>query len=174
LLPSADQLRKTYSELGTEFIHTRIASGELTETALAVAKEELQRRGLAEPPVAAEIPTPPAASTELEVVEYILDFLYEPFGWSWGIWIVVFVVCLLLVASFGITARQQTDQIFLYAVVVIQAAALSGVVRAFAAVFSFNSVAGTLGKIIAIGVLGVVIFALTVCSELAKHGWGGG
>lgn len=174
MLPSADQLRKTYSELEIEFIRARIASGELTDAALVVAREELQRRGLAETQAAAEMPSPPEVSTELEVLEYIRDFLYEPFGWSWGIWIVVFVVCLLLVASFGITARQQNDQLFLYAVVGIQAAALSGVVRAFAAVFSFNTVAGTLGKIIAIGVLGVVLFALTVCSELAKHGWGGG
>jgi len=83
-------------------------------------------------------------------------------------------VCVLIVAWFGTTARNKGDQWFLYAVILFQALVLAGILRAAAAVFSSSSALGVLGKILAIGALGYVLFALTVCSTMAQHGWSGG
>jgi len=169
LLPSADQLRQPYRELQTEFIRDRIASGQLSDTALTIANEELQRRGAATEPMA-----PFATDAGDDHSDAVRDFLSEPFGWTWRMWLAVFVLCFLVVASFGVKARQQGDQAFLYGVIVVQAVALSGVIRTVVAVFRFSSFASTFVKLAAICALGVVLFGLTVCSELARHGWRGG
>jgi hypothetical protein len=172
MLPSPDQLRQTYRGLKIEFIRDRIASGELSETALLIAREELGQRQVDEH--IAPTNTPLSRNPEEFVLELLRNFLSEPFGWSWGMWLAVFVPSVFVMASFGTTARQHGDQVFLYAVICLQALACSGVIRTFAAVFHFNSVSGTLGKLVAIAALVFILLGLTVCSEFAKHGWGGG
>lgn len=172
MLPSPDQLRQTYRALETEFIRDRIASGDLSEAALLIAREELSHRQVDEH--IAPTNAPLSHGAEEFVREQLRDFLSEPFGWSWGMWLAVFVPSVFVMASFGTTARQNGDQVFLYAVIGLQALACCGVIRTFVAVFHFNSVSGTLGKLVAIAALVFVVLGLTVCSEFAKHGWGGG
>lgn len=104
----------------------------------------------------------------------IKGFLAEPFGWSWGKWLALFAVCVAVVASFGTKAKQPGDQSFLFVVIGLQAATLSGIIRLAIAVFSFDSPGGLPGKLVAIAALGVVLFGLAICSVLAQHGWGGG
>jgi hypothetical protein len=172
LLPSADQLRQTYRGLDTEFICDRIASEELSEMALQIAREELLERQVDEQAIPRSVPV--THNAEAYMLAVLRDFISEPFGWTWGMWFAVLVPSILAVASFGTTARQQTDQAFLFGVIFVQALLLCGIVRAFVAVFRFGTIAGTLAKLLAIGAMAFVLLGLTVCSELAKHGWGGG
>jgi hypothetical protein len=168
-IASREQLAIAIGAMGTQRIRARLASGEMTELGMAVAQEELARREReGELPEPMDMPEPMADLTPLG------DFLKTPLGWSWGQWAVVVGFCVLLILPFGVTARNKGDQVFLYAVILIQALALAGIIRTIAAIFFSSSALGALGKLVAIVALGVVLFALTVCSEMARHGWGGG
>lgn len=168
-LPSREQLEIAIGALSTDSIRARLQSGAMTELGRAVAEEELARREReGEPPAEAE---PPPALFDTEATN---DFFERPFGWSWLQWLAVFGFCFLVVLSFGATARNKADQGFLVAVILVQALALAGILRAVAAIFFSSSALGLLGKLLAIAALGFVLFALTLCSAMAQHGWGGG
>ena len=99
-------------------------------------------------------------------------FSRRPFGWSWAQWFVVVGFCALVIGLFGASAKNRNDQGFLFGVILFQAIVLAGVVRAIGAMFLSSPTVGVLGRLAVILVLGVVLFLLTVCSNLAQHGWG--
>ena len=167
--PSREQLALAIGALSSHAIRAKLQSNELTALARSVAEEELARRekeGVLEP-------EPEAAALHAEH-ESASELLRRPLGWSWGLWLAVLGICVLVVAQFGATARNKADQQFLYAVILVQALALTGIIRTVIAVFSPSSTLGVLGKLAVVGALGFVLFGLTLCSVIAQHGWGGG
>lgn len=167
--PTREQLALAIGALSSHAIRAKLQSNELTALGRSVAEEELVRReneGETEPEIEAA-----AFHAEYESAS---ELLRRPLGWSWGLWLAVTSICVLVVAGFGATARNQADQQFLYVVIIVQALALAGILRAVMAVFSSSSALGVLGKVAVVGALGYVLFALTLCSGMAQHGWGGG
>ena len=167
--PSREQLAIAIGALSSHAIRAKLQSGELTPLGRSVAEEELARREKEGVPELE--PEPAALHAERESPS---EPLRRPLGWSWGAWLVVTGICFLVVAQFGATARNKADQQFLYGVILIQALALTGVMRTVAALFSSSSALGVIGKLVVVGALGFVLFALTLCSGMAQHGWGGG
>ncbi|MGH8582112.1 MAG: hypothetical protein ACREWG_04850 [Gammaproteobacteria bacterium] len=167
--PSREQLAIAMGALSTESIRSKFQSGELTEQGQSVAEEELARRAREGEP-----PAEPQFSPALFDSTPVYNIFERPFGWSWGQWLAVVGFCFLVVISFGVTAKNAVDQVFLLAVILLQAIALAGILRAIAAIFFSSSALGVFGKLVAILALGAILFALTVCSVIAQHGWGGG
>lgn len=99
-------------------------------------------------------------------------FARRPFGWSWAQWFVVVACCALLIGSFAATAKNRNDQGFLYGVILFQAVALAGIVRAIGAMFFSSAPLGVFSRLAVILVLGVVLLSLTYCSEFIQRGWG--
>jgi hypothetical protein len=75
LLASADQLRQAYRGLDTEFIRDRIASEELSEMTLQIAREELLQRQVDEPDVPHSGPVTHNAEAYMLAVHR--DFMFE-------------------------------------------------------------------------------------------------
>jgi hypothetical protein len=96
----------------------------------------------------------------------------RPFGWSWAQWFVVVACCALLIGSFAATPKNRNDQEFLYGVILFQALALAGIVRATGAMFLSSPTLGVFGRLAVILVLGAVLLLLTFCSEFIQRGWG--
>jgi hypothetical protein len=167
--PSRERLAVAIGALSTDAIRTKLQSGELTEDGRSVAEAELARRE-----GEGELLSAPARTTAPTDLEVFRDFLARPLGWSWARWIVLIAACFLLVRSFGATPQNKGDEGFLLGVIGLQAVALAGIVRTVVAVFSRSSALRLLGKLAAIVVLGYVLFGLTVCSQMAQHGWLGG
>ena len=167
--PSREQLSIAIGALSSESIRAKLRGNELTVLGRSVAEEELTRRDQA-----GSSEVTPSAPDIYEERESASEFLQRPLGWSWVQWLAVTGVCVLIVALFGTTARNKADQSFLYAVILVQSLALAGIIRAVTAIFSSSPVHGVLTKILAVGALGFVLFALTLCSGMAQHGWGGG
>jgi len=88
-------------------------------------------------------------------------------------WLVFFCLCLKFIRGLGAKALVANDQVLLDVVIVLQAAAATLIARTFIALFRWKSVVGFLEKVLAIGALCVILFGLTVCSELTRHRWGG-
>jgi hypothetical protein len=167
--PSREQLSIAIGALSSESIRAKLQDHELTALARAVAEEELARRENEGEPE-----TPPMVAALEDSPWFSSDLLQRPLGWSWGRWLAVTAVCVLIVASLGATARNKSDQSFLYGVILIQGIVVAGIVRAMTAVLNASSALGVLGRVAAIGVLAFVLLGLTLCSSLAQHGWGGG
>jgi len=167
--PSREQLAVAIAALSSEAIRSKLQSNELTALGKAVAEAELARRAREGEPAVES-----AAENFGEAHYETSEFLRRPLGWSWGQWFVATGLCIMIVSLFGTTARNKADQSFLYAVILIQAVALAGIVRAVSSIFASSSTLGVLGKIAAVGILCFVLAALTLCSGMAQHGWGGG
>ena len=170
---SREQLTATFRGLATQTVRELLASGELTPIAREVAQQELELRE-GEPQEPEEPRDQGLSPIEAAVAQRLRDFLREPFGWTWGMWLALLVPCVAVVAVFGTKARSQDNQWVLYVVILLQGATLSGILRALCAVFRFNSVFGVFGNIVAIGMLVFLLLALSLCSMFAQQGWGGG
>jgi hypothetical protein len=171
-LPGREQLADTFRGLSTAVIRGKLDSGELTAVARAVAEAELSRRARDGEDVSSTVEPDPHAPVDPN--GEILDFLAAPFGWTWTRWLVLLTLGVIIVSRFGTSARNPGDQGFLYGVIFVQAALLTGIVRAVAAVFRYTSLLGLVGKVLAIGLLGYALFGLVVCSIMAQGGWRGG
>lgn len=92
---------------------------------------------------------------------------------SWGIlnWLVTFTMALIVVSSFGTTARQENDQGFLYLIVGIQALIITLIVRIAVAISRAQGF-GIAKKTLALLLLLSGLSALSLCSIMARHGWG--
>ena len=126
-----------------------------------------RRKEAAEPEASATDPHSVAPNRSAPVA-----FLRRPFGWSWARWLVVIGVCALVIGLFSGSAKSRHDQSFLYGVILFQGIVLATVVRAIEAMFHASSTAGVFGRLAIILALGVVMFGLTVCSQIAQHGFG--
>ena len=164
----AVSLRVTVRDLDSDFIRKKLASDELTETARAIAIEELDRRQHHSQDEAI------ARITPTEIDEHHVSPTESTHGWGFLQWLILFVLCLSVVLAFGTETKNKIDQSFLYGVIFIQSLALTGVVRTFIAVFSSKGLSSIIVKIIAICMLCGILLSLSVCSLLAQHGWGGG
>ncbi|TCV93181.1 hypothetical protein EC912_10541 [Luteibacter rhizovicinus] len=92
---------------------------------------------------------------------------------SWLVWLGVFVVSLILLASFGLEARNSADGGFLLGAIFLQALAITGVLRVFVSILGSSSTLSVLVKIGFVAALLFAIFVLTVVSSIARHGLGG-
>jgi hypothetical protein len=157
--------------LDSATLRGKLASGDLTEMATGLAEEILRERerGALEEP-GNEVPSVRNDRAD----DALVDFVREPFGWSWLVWCFVVLFCLLVVASFGTQARQSGDQTFLYGVIMLQSLLLAGIFRAVSSILTSSMSLGILGKLVVIGVFVFAIGGLTMCSVLAQSGWRGG
>jgi hypothetical protein len=168
-LPSHEQLTRAMAAMPRHALEAKLASGELTAVAQAIAMEELKRRDQeGEPLELAQVgPHDRVRSAESPSSESIT-------GWSASAWAIAFGLSLLVVLFFGSTAKNKADQSFLYGVIVVQAALLAGLSRVVVSVFSSSRSLGLLGKFLAGGAICFALFALTMCSAISQSGWKGG
>jgi hypothetical protein len=168
---SRDQVIAAMRKLDSATLRGKLATGELTEIARGLAEDILseRERGGTEGNVRE---VSPAQTGPID--DAVMDFVRQPFGWSFTGWLVALLVCLPIVASFGTHAKQQGDQAFLYGVILLQSIFLAGILRVISSIFTSSLSLGLLAKLVAVGVLIFAIGGLTLCSTLAQSGWGGG
>ena len=99
-------------------------------------------------------------------------------GWPLWAWALVFTVSMVVALSFGTKPKielsasvNESNQNFLWVVMVLQAAVSTFLVCVFMAIFSWKSALGVFGRLIAIALLCVVLFLLTVCASMTRTGW---
>ena len=88
----------------------------------------------------------------------------ESGNWSISTWLIVFTIVLAVASSFGSRAENEFHQNHLYVIVAWQAFIGSLIIRTFVAIFKWKSALGFLGKMIAMAILCIILFGLTLCS----------
>ena len=106
MLPSRDQLIAAMRELDTAAIRGKLASGELTEIAQAVATEELSRRDQEDDEC---IQPRYGPVDDFDLGHASINFLKQPLGWGWMNWMVLLLICAPIVMSFGVSAKQKAE-----------------------------------------------------------------
>lgn len=168
--PSREQLEATYGAMATEEIEGRIGIGRLTPMAHEVAVAELLRRDphaqlpepMDGPPLLARH-APPALAAE------------QPGGWSFGTWALVYGALVFAgLIKFASLRYPSKDPGTLFVVMLVAAAVGTVGINLLVQVFTGLSTRGVLKKLIWVGLIGVVLFYLTMCGALMHHGWGGG
>lgn len=133
----------------------------------AAESESLVKAEDAVPSDAADIS--PQAITEIEVEP---DEGYK--GWSFWQWAIAFCIMVFIFSAEGMKVRNSNDQGFLYGVIALQSIAGSVAVRvvfgAFHSRFSWRNIF----RIAVIAAMAYLLLGLTLCSHMARHGWGGG
>ncbi len=168
--PSAEQLARAMRAMPRQSLEAKLASGELTALATTIATEELSRRDKDGEPLQES----PPGFAEKQSSESTEDLAPTGEGWSMLTWLVAFCIALIIIMTFGSTARNKADQSFLYGLIFIQASILSALFRVVASLFSSESTLSPAGKLLAVGALCFALFALTLCSGMAQTGWKGG
>jgi len=88
----------------------------------------------------------------------------ESGSWSISTWLIVFAIALTVASSFGTRVENEFHQNHLYVIVAWQAFIGSLIIRTFVAIFKWKSALGFLGKMIAMAILCIILFGLTLCS----------
>lgn len=168
--PDEDQLAEAYRSKSSDWLREQLASGHLTQAAVAGVMVELQRRG--EQPLSSG---PPPPSDDDLVSEHRQDerVVQPRKPWPWWVWPVLFVVGLAYAMSQGINAKEPQDQSFLMGVIVLQALAMVLLVAAFRFTQRLRTVAGALGGLVLLAIPAVALFLLWLLSSIARHGFGG-
>lgn len=111
--------------------------------------------------------TSPQVATEVKVES---DERYR--GWKFWQWAIVFWIMIFIFSAEGIKVRYSNDQGFLYGVIALQSAIGSIAVRVVSGAFHTRYSWRIIFRIAAVAALAYLLLSLTLCSHLARHGWG--
>lgn len=109
----------------------------------------------------------PQVATEIEHDE-------EYQGWSFWQWAIAFLIMIFIFSAEGMKVRNSNDQSLLYGVIVLQSVIGSVAVRVVSGAFHNRFSWLIVLRIAAIAGIAFLLFGLTMCSSLVRHGWLGG
>lgn len=175
--PDHEALARVYQGKSSEWLREQLASGALTWQASSAAVEELERRGEALPQSFPRKATGdvPGSDDGGDCPESALedDARRSRSPRPWWSWMVVVALAFVLIVSQGTHAHGDENQGFLWGVIALQTVVLSLVIAELISALGAKSVAGVIGRIVVIALLGLLLFGLWVLSGLARYGWGG-
>lgn len=95
-------------------------------------------------------------------------------GWSFWQWVIAFWIMVFIFSAEGMKVRNNNDQSLLYGVIALQSVIGSVAVRVVSGAFHTRFSWHIIFRIAAIAAMAFLLFGLTMCSSLVRHGWLGG